>query len=92
VGGGAGGQAAKDALGNTVKLNEWLSTHKAGDRQLTQGLKVRAASCRVAGWGGGAGGADDLGWWGARAPRIAPWITPHARATRTAACRATPPT
>jgi hypothetical protein len=39
-GGGAGGQAAKDALGNDVKSNAWLSTHQKGDRSLTQGLKV----------------------------------------------------
>jgi len=39
AGGGAGGQAAKDALGNDVKQAAWLATHKAGDRQLTQGLK-----------------------------------------------------
>jgi hypothetical protein len=40
-GGGAGGQAAKDALGNDVKTNAWLATHQKGDRSLTQGLKVR---------------------------------------------------
>lgn len=40
-GGGAGGQAAKDALGNDVKESAWLATHKAGARELTQGLKVR---------------------------------------------------
>jgi len=39
-GGGAGGQVAKDALGNDVKLNSWLATHPKGDRSLTQGLKV----------------------------------------------------
>lgn len=38
-GGGAGGQAAKDALGNDVKTNSWLATHQKGDRSLTQGLK-----------------------------------------------------
>lgn len=38
-GGGAGGQAAKDALGNDVKESEWVKTHKAGDRSLAQGLK-----------------------------------------------------
>lgn len=42
TGGGGGGQAAKDALGNDVKLNAWLQTHKLGDRSLTQGLKVRS--------------------------------------------------
>ena len=38
-GGGAGGQAAKDALGNDVKESEWVKTHKPGDRSLAQGLK-----------------------------------------------------
>lgn len=38
-GGGAGGQAAKDALGSDVKATSWLSTHLAGDRSLVQGLK-----------------------------------------------------
>jgi len=38
-GGGAGGQAAKDALGNDVKVASWLATHQKGDRSLTQGLK-----------------------------------------------------
>ncbi len=41
AGGGAGGQAAKDALGNDVKVSSWLETHKKGDYSLTQGLKVR---------------------------------------------------
>jgi hypothetical protein len=40
-GGGAGGQAAKDALGSDVKKNAWLQTHPKGDRSLAQGLKVR---------------------------------------------------
>jgi hypothetical protein len=40
AGGGAGGQAAKDALGNDVKSNAWLATHQKGDRSLAQGLKV----------------------------------------------------
>lgn len=40
AGGGTGGQAAKDALGNDVKTNAWLATHQKGDRSLTQGLKV----------------------------------------------------
>lgn len=40
-GGGAGGQAAKDALGNDVTQAEWLKTHKPGDHSLVQGLKVR---------------------------------------------------
>jgi len=38
-GGGAGGQAAKDALGNDVRSLDWVQTHKAGDRSLAQGLK-----------------------------------------------------
>ncbi|PNW76554.1 hypothetical protein CHLRE_11g467689v5 [Chlamydomonas reinhardtii] len=38
-GGGGGGQAAKDALGNDIKAGEWLKTHLAGDRSLSQGLK-----------------------------------------------------
>jgi cytochrome b6-f complex iron-sulfur subunit len=38
-GGGSGGQAAKDALGNDVKTASWLATHSKGDRSLTQGLK-----------------------------------------------------
>lgn len=42
VGGGSGGQVAKDALGNDIKASSWLATHQAGDRSLSQGLKVRA--------------------------------------------------
>jgi hypothetical protein len=42
-GGGSGGQAAKDALGNDVKTASWLATHTKGDRSLTQGLKVSLA-------------------------------------------------
>merc|ERR1711907_855264 len=38
-GGGGGGLVAKDALGNDVKVDSWLSTHGAGDRSLVQGLK-----------------------------------------------------
>ncbi|KAJ0264999.1 Cytochrome b6-f complex iron-sulfur subunit [Hirschfeldia incana] len=38
-GGGGGGTPAKDALGNDVIAAEWLKTHGAGDRTLTQGLK-----------------------------------------------------
>lgn len=38
-GGGSGGQAAKDALGNDVKASVWTKTHLAGDRSLVQGLK-----------------------------------------------------
>jgi hypothetical protein len=41
AGGGAGGQVAKDALGNDVKSNAWLATHAKGDHSLVQGLKVR---------------------------------------------------
>lgn len=32
---------AKDALGNDIKASSWLATHQAGDRSLSQGLKVR---------------------------------------------------
>ena len=39
-GGGDGGIAAKDALGNDVKAVDWLKTHLKGDHSLTQGLKV----------------------------------------------------
>nr|AAW79307.1 chloroplast cytochrome b6 [Acetabularia acetabulum] len=39
IGGGAGGQVAKDALGNDVTQTSWLTTHKPGDRSLAQGLK-----------------------------------------------------
>lgn len=38
-GGTGGGQAAKDALGNDVKENEWLAGHPKNTRELTQGLK-----------------------------------------------------
>ena len=38
-GGEGGGTPAKDALGNDVIAAEWLKTHGAGDRTLTQGLK-----------------------------------------------------
>jgi cytochrome b6-f complex iron-sulfur subunit len=41
-GAGSGGVVAKDALGNDVKATEWLSSHKKGDRSLTQGLKSDA--------------------------------------------------
>ena len=43
AGGGGGGQAAKDANGDTIKSKKWLATHLPGDRQLSQGLKVRPA-------------------------------------------------
>ncbi len=39
-GSAGGGVVAKDALGNDVKASKWLSSHKAGDHSLTQGLKV----------------------------------------------------
>lgn len=42
AGGGTGGQAAKDALGNDIKAESWLATHPKGDRNLSQGLKVRS--------------------------------------------------
>jgi len=38
-GGGGGGIAAKDALGNDIKLESWLKTHPKGDHSLAQGLK-----------------------------------------------------
>lgn len=38
-GGGGAGVVAKDALGNDVKVSEWLKTHPKGDRSLAQGLK-----------------------------------------------------
>lgn len=38
-GAGAGGLVAKDALGNDVTFEGWLSTHNAGARNLVQGLK-----------------------------------------------------
>merc|ERR1719258_551527 len=40
-GGGGGGVAAKDALGNDVKAQAWLATHKPHTYELTQGLKRR---------------------------------------------------
>ncbi|KAJ1473258.1 Rieske [2Fe-2S] iron-sulfur domain-containing protein [Baffinella frigidus] len=39
AGGGGGGTVAKDALGNEVKIADWLAAHPAGDRKLVQGLK-----------------------------------------------------
>merc|ERR1711907_132046 len=39
AGGGTGGTVAKDALGNDIKASEWLTSHRAGDRTLSQGLK-----------------------------------------------------
>jgi len=38
-GGAGGGVTAKDALGNDVVVNEYLTSHKEGDRSLVQGLK-----------------------------------------------------
>jgi len=38
-GSGDAGVVAKDALGNDVKVSEFLATHLAGDRTLAQGLK-----------------------------------------------------
>ena len=38
-GAGSGGTTAKDALGNDVKISEFLATHNVGDRTLVQGLK-----------------------------------------------------
>ena len=38
-GGGSGGLTAKDALGNDIKVTEFLSTHQVGERVLAQGLK-----------------------------------------------------
>merc|ERR550537_762304 len=39
AGGGSGGTVTKDALGGDIKASEWLKTHRAGDRTLSQGLK-----------------------------------------------------
>ena len=41
AGGGGGGLAAKDALGDVVKSKTWLKAHLPGDHSLVQGLKVR---------------------------------------------------
>lgn len=38
-GGGAGGVSAKDALGNDIFAQAYLSSKPAGDRSLAQGLK-----------------------------------------------------
>lgn len=38
-GAAGGGVTAKDALGNDISVSNFLSTHKAGDRVLAQGLK-----------------------------------------------------
>jgi cytochrome b6-f complex iron-sulfur subunit len=38
-GAAGGGVTAKDALGNDISISNFLSTHKAGDRVLAQGLK-----------------------------------------------------
>ena len=51
AGGGAGGQTAKDALGNDIKESEWVKTHQPGDRSLAQGLKGDATYLVVTGEG-----------------------------------------
>ena len=38
-GGSGGGIVAKDALGNDIVATEFISSHKVGDRVLSQGLK-----------------------------------------------------
>lgn len=38
-GGAGGGVTAKDALGNDISVNEFVASHKSGDRVLAQGLK-----------------------------------------------------
>lgn len=38
-GAAGGGVTAKDALGNDIKVSEFLTAHKPGDRTLAQGLK-----------------------------------------------------
>ena len=40
AGGGGGGTVAKDALGNDVKIADWIAKNPAGSRKLVQGLKV----------------------------------------------------
>merc|ERR1719258_680337 len=37
--GGGGGTVAKDALGNDVKIADWVAKNPAGSRKLVQGLK-----------------------------------------------------
>jgi len=39
AGGGTGGTAAKDALGNEIFMKEYLASKKPGDHSLAQGLK-----------------------------------------------------
>ena len=39
AGGGGGGQIARDAVGQDVTVEGWLSTHKPGSRELAEGLK-----------------------------------------------------
>lgn len=39
-GGTGGGVVAKDAVGNEVTSEGWLSTHPAGSRELAEGIKV----------------------------------------------------
>lgn len=48
AGGGTGGIAAKDALGNDVKSAAWLATHGKGDHSLVQGLKASPRSASPA--------------------------------------------
>lgn len=40
AGGAGGGVIAKDAIGNDVTSQGWLSTHLAGSRELAEGIKV----------------------------------------------------
>ncbi len=40
AGGGGSGTVAKDALGNDVKVADWIKANPAGSRKLVQGLKV----------------------------------------------------
>ncbi|MDJ0775906.1 MAG: cytochrome b6-f complex iron-sulfur subunit [Mastigocoleus sp. MO_167.B18] len=39
AGGGGGGTTAKDALGDNIKISQFLESHNVGDRTLVQGLK-----------------------------------------------------
>jgi len=39
AGGGGGGQVAKDALGNDIKVADWIKAHPPPQRSLAQGLK-----------------------------------------------------
>lgn len=42
TGGGSGGIVAKDALGNDIKVSDYLKTHQPRDYSLSQGIKVRS--------------------------------------------------